>query len=218
MGQFVRLMWISAVLSTVPMLANGMDNPSHQEADGHTMRSMSGDSHAEHKKMLNDTGFDRSEHRYNVPPVSLTDTRGEAVKLPEVLASEKPVILNFIYSTCSTICPVMSATFAEVQKRLGAEAKNVRMISITIDPEHDTPNRLAEYADKLDAGPGWRFFTGDYNDVVSVQKAFDIYRGSKTNHIPATFLRSAPDNPWARLEGLPTAGEVVSEYRRLTAK
>ena len=63
------------------------------------------------------------------------------------------------------------------------------MISITIDPDYDTPEQLMKYAKKFKAGDQWQFYTGTYNDVVTVEKAFDIFRGSKMNHEPITLIR-----------------------------
>ena len=108
---------------------------------------------------------------------------------------------------------MLSASFAQTQTALGDEAKDVRMISISIDPEHDTPAKLREYAQRFHAGPGWEFLTGDLNDVITVLKAFDAYRGDKMNHIPLTMLRVQPDGPWVRMEGFASAGELVQEYR-----
>ena len=172
------------------------------------------DPHAHHKMMMKQTGYKSSVHSYTIPELVLIDMHSNKVSLPEALGNEGPVILNFIFTTCTTICPVLSATFSHVQRELGSEAKNIRMISITIDPEQDTPERLKEYADRFNAGPGWQFLTGSIDDIIDTQKAFDAYRGDKMNHIPLTFLRSTTDGPWVRLEGFTSAEEVVAEYRQ----
>ena len=92
------------------------------------------------------------------------------------------------------------------------------MVSITIDPEHDTPARLADYARKYEAGKQWRFLTGDLEDVRTVQKAFDVYRANKMWHEPFSFLRAAPQEPWVRLGGFMSAAELAAEIRQLGAK
>ena len=152
------------------------------------------------------------------PPLVLVDKDNNKVSLDEALAADEPVMLNFIFTTCTTICPVLSATFAQVQRELGDEVDQVRMISITIDPEHDTPERLRGYAARFDAGSQWQFYTGANDDIVAVQKAFDAYRGSKANHEPLTFLRVPSDPQWVRVNGLASAADVVNEYRRLLAE
>lgn len=176
------------------------------------------DPHAHHRHMMDQKGYQRSMHAYEIPGLVLVDKDNNRVAINEALATEEPVMLNFIFTTCTTICPVLSATFAQVQKELGDEADQVRMISISIDPEYDTPERLRDYADRFKAGPQWEFYTGSSDDIVAIQKAFDAYRGSKANHEPLTFLHVANDPQWVRLNGLASAADVVKEYKRLTAE
>jgi len=123
------------------------------------------------------------------------------------------VILNFIYTTCTTICPLTSRTFAELQDKLGHERDSVHMVSISIDPEQDTPAVLAEYASRFGAGKQWRFYTGTLDASVTAQRAFDVYRGSKMNHNPVTFIRIAPGKPWLRIEGFAKADELLQDCR-----
>jgi protein SCO1/2 len=152
-------------------------------------------------------------------PADLTVQRADGVraKLGAELDDGRPVLVNFIYTTCTAICPVMTQTFVEVQAKLGADRDKVHMASFSIDPEQDTPKRLAAYAKKYGAGPQWSFYTGTVEASIAVQKAFDAYRGDKMNHQPVTFLRAAPGQPWLRLDGFATPDEVVKEYRQLMA-
>src|SRR5439155_1298202 len=86
-------------------------------------------------------------------------------------------------------------TFAQFQSRLGPEDRRVHMVSISIDPEHDTPQRLRAYANKFHAGPQWQHYTGTLRDSLAAQQAFGAYRGDKMGHPPSTLLRAAA---WAR--------------------
>lgn len=175
------------------------------------------DPHAHHRKMMQATNVRRSEHCYTLPDLSLVTADGEQVGLQAVLDAPKPVMVNFIFTTCTTICPIQSAAFRQVQQQLGAESDQVRMISFTIDPEHDTPERLRAYAARFGAGPQWQFLTGDLSDIVTVQKTFAAYRGNKMSHEPLTLLRASPDASWVRLDGMASAADIVREYRRLVA-
>jgi protein SCO1/2 len=105
----------------------------------------------------------------------------------------------------------MSLGFAELQQRLGDARDRVRLVSVSIDPEHDTPRRLAEYAQRFGAGPSWTFYTGTVEASVAVQKAFAAYRGDKMNHTPLTLVRLAPGQPWVRLDGLATPEQLLQE-------
>ncbi|MGD8843139.1 MAG: SCO family protein, partial [Gammaproteobacteria bacterium] len=87
-------------------------------------------------------GVRRSRNHYSTPSVTLLDQNGQPVPLRELLDGDRPVMLNFIFTSCTAICPTMSATFAGVQTRLGDDAEKVRMVSISIDPEYDTPAAL----------------------------------------------------------------------------
>lgn len=186
----------------------------HDQHVGHQAAMQQHEGHEHHAAMLNQKGFLRAEAQYPVPDVMLTNQDGEHVSLRQLLAGSKPVMLNYIFTSCTTICPVLSASFAHTQRKLGDEADQVRLVSISIDPEHDTPARLQDYARRFRAAEGWELLTGSREDIVTVQKAFDAFRGDKMNHIPLTFLHVADDSPWIRLEGFPSADELVGEYRR----
>lgn len=162
-----------------------------------------------------EASWKKTTARYDVPDLGLVRADGARVSLRRELDDGRPVILNFIYTTCAAICPLMSQTFARIQSRLGAERDAVHMISVSIDPEQDTPSRLTEYATRFGAGPQWTFYGGTLEASVATQRAFDAYRGDKMNHLPVTFLRAAPGQPWVRVEGFAGADEVVDEYRRL---
>lgn len=157
--------------------------------------------------------YSRNVAAYAIPDVTLTDQGGAAVRLVSELGRPGPVLLQFIFTTCSTVCPALSGIFSAVQERL----PGVRLVSISIDPDEDTPARLAAYARRFGAGPRWRLLTGRPEDVIAVERAFDVYRGNKMRHRPVTLARAAPGQPWLRLDGLPTAAELAAEVRGLAA-
>jgi protein SCO1/2 len=113
----------------------------------------------------------------------------------------------------------MSASFQQVQQQLGPKRSNVRLVSISIDPENDTPAKLKEYAEKLNAGPHWKLLTGSLENSIAVQRAFGVYAGDKMNHKPLTFLKAKKsEKSWVRLEGLSDAKGIISELDKLAAK
>ena len=163
-------------------------------------------------------GYATSLRTYATPDVMLTDADGTRIKLRELLAADAPVMMNFIFTTCGAICPVMSKVFSDVPAKLGADAGRLRMISISIDPENDTPAQLKAYAKNYEATARWKFFTGQVDDINRVQRAFDNYRGDKMNHAPLTLLRPAPGKPWVRIEGFASPDELAREYRKVVQK
>jgi protein SCO1 len=153
--------------------------------------------------------------QYAVPAVTLIRDDGKTVSLLQEMNDGRPVLLNFIFTSCGSTCPLMSQVFAQFQRKLGADARQVHLMSISIDPEEDTPARLAEYARKFGAGPEWQHYTGTLDASLAAQKAFDMYRGDKMSHAPVTLMRAAPGQPWRRIDGLATPDDLLREYRHL---
>jgi protein SCO1/2 len=154
---------------------------------------------------------------YAVPQVELVRENGRTVALPKELDDGRPVVMNFIFTTCETTCPLSSATFSMFERGLGAERRKVHLISISIDPEQDTPARLRAYAKKFGAGPEWQFYTGTLAASVAAQQAFGAYRGDKMSHAPLTLMRAAPGRAWLRIEGLATPDQLLQHYHELLA-
>ena len=200
----IRMLFpLAAALAALAMIATPGAAHEHHDAQHHAEAA---------------PGYARMVGNYRLPQVSLQRTDGAAVKFPQELDDGRPVMLNFIYVTCTAVCPILSQTFAEVQRRLGPESARVHMVSITIDPEEDTVQEMAAYAKRLDAGRQWGFYTGTLAASVTMQKAFQAYFGDKMHHRPITFLRAAPGQPWVRLEGFASPDEVLAEYRQLIAQ
>jgi len=195
------------------MHATSEDHADHH--DDHAMHGMSAGEHAAHRAMMAKASeYKMSMESYDVPDIDLLDESGSNVALRKLLSGDYPVAVNFIFTTCTTICPVMTATFAQMRKALGSDADRIQLVSITIDPEHDTPAVLASYAERFDAtSPDWRFLTGNSKDVERVLRTFDAWSGSKTNHRPITLLRKQGASQWVRLEGL-GSGTALAEQAR----
>jgi protein SCO1/2 len=149
----------------------------------------------------------RTTARYVVPAVDLVDQRGQAVRLADVLSTSRPVALNFIFTSCRTICPVLSASLASLHRAVG---DRVQFVSVSIDPEYDWPEVLAAYARRFRVGPRWTLLTGSADAVASVRRAFDAGSASKDDHRPLTFLRPAGSEEWVRLDGFPPTRELVA--------
>lgn len=161
------------------------------------------------------SSYSRSIHGYKVPSVDVVTQDGRKTQLSVVLDQGSPVIVNFIFTTCSTICPIMTAILSKVYESIGSSSPNLRFVSISIDPEHDTPATLAEYAKKFKAGSNWQFLTGDLAELQLIQRAFDAYRGDKMNHTSLTLMRAANSSSWVRIEGTANAHDLINEFNSL---
>lgn len=190
-----------------------VEMPAMHEHGAQHRGQMMPDEHAAHRAAMQQPRYSVSLENYAVPDVELVDESGTPVALRSLLAADQPVALNFIFTTCTTICPVMSATFAQLRRELGTEADHIRLVSITIDPEHDTPAVLARYAEHFGAPPGWSFLTGNPGDVERVLRNFDAWTGSKTSHRPVTLLHRQGGGKWVRLEGLGSGAALADQAR-----
>jgi protein SCO1/2 len=203
---------LAVVMGCSLSLAGAQEPVDHSKMD-HGQNNA--DEHAQHKAMMNQESYSIEEVTYEVPDVMLTDQNGEKVSIAALLNGEDPVMVNFIFTTCTTICPVLSAIFTQAQKRYSNELEGVKLISISIDPEYDTPVRLQEYARRFHAQEGWTFFTGDLEAIIDVLDSFDAYFGDKMNHLPLTFIHKPGSSTWLRLEGFPDASDLVEEYQTM---
>ncbi|SEK09956.1 SCO family protein [Paraburkholderia diazotrophica] len=189
--------------------------PMHDEQSNDKLHSMTGghEMHAHHHDMA--PGTTRTTADYTLPPVTLVRDDGKAVSLVDELNDGRPVVLTFIYTSCTTICPMISQTLEQLQEELGSERDKVHIVSISIDPEEDTPARLKAYAERFGAGPQWQYYTGTVEASIAAQRAFNVYRGDKMNHTAVAFFRAAPGKPWLRLDGLATPDELLSAYHEV---
>ena len=177
-----------------------------------------GAAHQHNHAAMAATELKRSEASYSIPALTLVRQDGKKVSFPAELDDGRPVLLQFMYTSCTTICPVTTQMFSRVQDKLGKEHDKFHMLTISVDPEYDTPVRLNSFAKKLGAGSQWQFYGGTLESSVALQKAFDAFRGDKMNHVPVTYLRAAPGKPWIRIDGLRTPEDIIREYRSATGK
>jgi protein SCO1/2 len=157
--------------------------------------------------------YQRSVERYRAPDVELVNQDGEKIRLRELVETDQPVVIDFIYGTCTTICPVLSAGYVSLQKKLAKEGRSVRLISITIDPENDTPRVMKDYLERYRAQPGWDFLTGTRADIDKVMTAFNAYIPDKMSHYPLNMIRNPKDGTWVRLFGIMSSKEFMGEYK-----
>ena len=162
--------------------------------------------------------YKRTIEKYRVPDVTLVNQDGKRIDLKTFLDGDKPVILDFIYGTCTTICPVLSIGFSHFQKKMGPDVDKVRLVSISIDPDNDTPQVMKEYLQRYNAREGWDFLTGKREDIIKVMRAFDAYVTNKMNHYPLTLLHGPGDENWIRINELLSTSDLMKEYKLLLKK
>ena len=150
--------------------------------------------------------------RYAVPDVRVVDTRGKASRLADHFSTTDVVLLNFVFTTCSTVCSTQTAVLSETQRRLLVSGRRARFVTVTIDPDNDTPERLAAFARQFDIRRDWTFFTGEFDDLLRIQQAFDVYRGSKAGHPPVVLLKRPEESTWVRIEGIAAPSDLLAVF------
>lgn len=153
--------------------------------------------------------FTQRRSTYNIPDVTLLDHDARPIPLRTLLSSKDAIVLDFFFASCSTVCPVLSAAFVYLQDHR-PEKRNVTLVSIAIDPEHDTPEVLRDYRARHHAREGWTLLTGTKEDIVAVMKAFDAYVENKMSHRPLNFLWEPKSQDWLRVEGPLSGKELVT--------
>jgi protein SCO1/2 len=140
---------------------------------------------------------------------------GKTVRFYDDLIKGKSVIINFIYTECGDSCPLETAKLAQVQKLLnGRVGQDIFFYSISIDPKHDSPQTLKEYAKKFHAGPGWLFLTGKEKDIELVRtklgQAAAADQNGLTDHSTSFIIGDDPTGQWMRDSSLDDARYIAT--------
>jgi protein SCO1 len=128
------------------------------------------------------------------PDLTLTSQDGAALSLSDLRG--KVVLLTFLYTSCTDTCPLLTGKMASLQEKLGADfASRVQFLSVTVDPERDTPDVLRAYGQRFRADPaGWAFLTGTSDEIAGVTGAYGIFvRKRPTGDVDHSFLTSLVD-------------------------
>jgi len=151
--------------------------------------------------------------------VQLLDQNGMPVRLEKDLVGDHLVVMGFIYTSCTTVCPVVSSIMAKVQKQLGGRVgEEVQLVSISVDPQRDDPKRLQTYAKTFQAGPGWSWLTGTPYAVNETLKGLGSFSANLGEHPPLILVGDGRTGKWTRFYGFTDPALLVSEIDRLSAK
>ena len=142
--------------------------------------------------------------------VELIDQDGQKVRFYSDVLKNKIVAINTFFTTCTNICPPMSRNFEKMQDALGDRlGKDVFLVSITVDPETDTPTRLKEYGRRFHARPGWMFLTGKKENVDWALYKLGQYVETKDAHTSIFIIGNEPKGLWKKAFGLAKSEELV---------
>jgi protein SCO1/2 len=142
--------------------------------------------------------------------VELIDQDGQKVRFYTDVLKNKIVVINTFFTTCTNICPPMNRNFEKMQDALGDRlGKDVFLVSISVDPDTDTPTRLKEYGRRFHARPGWMFLTGKKENVDWALYKLGQYVETKDGHTSIFIIGNEPKGLWKKAFGLAKADELI---------
>lgn len=215
-----RTVAVSAVLSAV--LAGGMHTTGVLASDAHRRgadpkRPAAAAPGAPKERVP--LRLDEGEQRRYFTDTKLLDQDGREVRFYTDLLRGKIVLVSFIYTNCTDICPTLMHNLSDVQESLGDRfGKDVFFVSITVDPEDDAPEELKRYGERYNARPGWVFLTGAKKDVDAVIKRFGEFQEDFEDHSMTFVLGDVKNARWSKMRGDQPPETVLARLRDLLSR
>jgi protein SCO1/2 len=154
-----------------------------------------------------------------IPDVKVITQDGKTVDFYSDLIKGKVVAVNFVFTSCTTVCPPLGAMFGKLQEQHASRVgKDEHLVSVSIDPEVDTPERLKAWSKKFGARPGWTLVTGKKDDITRILKAMNAYSSDYVNHQPVTIVGNDATGTWKRSYGFTTAAKLAVMLDELSAQ
>ena len=177
------------------------------------------DPHAHHRQMMKAQAEQKAQAALlEIRDAQLITQDGETKSLSSDIVGDRIVVVDFVYTTCTTVCPVLSAVLMQVQDQLGDRlGTEVVLVSISVDPQRDTPTRLKNYSSKLRARDGWMWLTGDKDVVDEVLRDFGAYTPNFEDHPAMVLVGDGTTGEWSRFLGFPGANHIVDKINELAA-
>ena len=159
---------------------------------------------------MNKTSAQPSAAEKYFTDVELLDQDGKKVRFYSDVLKGKTVIVNAFFTSCTSVCPPMNRNMEKIQEALGDRVgRDVFFVSITVDPEVDTPTRMKEYAKKFHAGPGWIFLTGKKENLDWALYKLGQYVENKDDHKTVFIIGNEPTGLWKKAFGMANVAELV---------
>ena len=215
----IRKRLASAALSAV--LAGGMPAPGVLAHDAHRLGAppenvggVAGQAPGEKVPRRLDEG----EQRRYFTDTRLLDQDGREVRFYTDALRGKIVLISFLYTSCTDICPILMHNLSDVQNSLGDRfGKDVFFVSISVDPVDDTPEELKKYAERYETKPGWTFLTGPKKDVDAVIRRFGEFQEDFEDHSMTFVLGDVKNARWSKMRGDQPPEILLPRVRALLA-
>jgi protein SCO1/2 len=148
-----------------------------------------------------------------IPDVFLTDQSGHQVRFATDVLRQRPALISFIYTRCTTTCPLVGATVATVTGELGADAEKLAIVSISIDPDYDAPERLLDWRKLHGDIPQWTLLTGPKRETNQLLRALGAYSPNIEDHSDILLIGPNASGQWVRMSSLAGWDKVAAEVR-----
>lgn len=143
--------------------------------------------------------------------MELVDQYGERHRLYSDLLADHVVVISAFFTSCQGVCPVMAGRLRELQEHVGeALGQDVRILTFTLDPEVDTVEALASYADKLGARDGWYFLTGEHEALEAALRKLGQWVDNKEAHSSVLILGNEPTGLWKKVFAMASKAELAA--------
>lgn len=171
-----------------------------------------------HAKAAPGTADTASVSEVRVLDLELVDQNGEPKMFRDDVIGDRIVVMDFVYTSCTTVCPVISAIFGQVARKLGDRlGREVFLVSISVDPVTDRPARLRAYAEKQNAGEGWIWLTGNKLTVDNVLEGLGAYTPNVEDHPSMVLVGDGRTGRWTRFFGFPSPDQIIAKVDALAA-
>lgn len=155
----------------------------------------------------------------SIPDVEITDQDGSRLHFYSDLIKGRTVAINFIFTTCTYVCPMQGENFSKLQRALGEKiGKDVFLISVSVDPANDTPQRLKAWGKKFDARPGWTLVTGEKSEIDTLLQALTGGPAIKGEHSPIVLVGNFDRGVWFRAYGLAESQRYLDLFDKALSK
>lgn len=176
------------------------------------------DEHAHHQAPAAPAATPPQTVKLKLPDSALVDQNGQRHRLVSDVMGDKIIVASFVYTNCTTICPVVSTLFSQVQDKLGGLLDDqVRLVSLSVDPDRDTPARLKSYAESHGARPGWLWLTGQQPEVTAALKGFGTYTANFKDHPVVIMIGDGRSGQWIRYYGFQDPERLAAQVRDVLA-
>jgi len=151
-----------------------------------------------------------------IPDVRLTDQNGHRVRFLSDVLRQRRALISFIYTSCKTTCPMVGATVAKVAEQFQKDSSDLAIVSVSVDPDYDTPARLLSWRTEYGDIPQWTLLTGPKREIDQLLRAFGAYSANREDHSEILLLGPDEAGKWTRMSSLAAWYEVAAAIRAAT--